>query len=222
MGRQAERGSSSIASNSCNPIAEAYVYGDQAGTDTHDCSIAANLPSVHPTEARSMSWDQHDTPESLRAEAERYDEIVAALEDLLVEVSEAPVKDSRLEELFDQVTTANPNLWNIATAFIVVEGDDGVDDVGGEDDDGGKDDDSTQPTATVTDVSKLAQGKWAPEIVDDCDAMVTLEIQRGLMPDDFTYQVGRELQDEIDEFRERAAKTRQEAAELEDADGQNS
>ncbi|ARS89865.1 hypothetical protein [Natrarchaeobaculum aegyptiacum] len=166
-----------------------------------------------------MSWDHHDTPESLRTEAERYDRIVAALEDLLVEVRDDPVKDSRLEELFDQVTTANPNLWNTATAFIVVEGaEDGDSRTTGDDAD---EDDSTQPTATVTDVSKLAQGKWAPEIVDDCDAMVTLEIQRGLMPDDFTYQVGRELQDEIDDFRERAAKKRQEAAELEDSDGQD-
>ena len=46
--------------------------------------------------------------------------------------------------------------------------------------------------------------------------MVTLEIQRRLMPDDFTYQVSRELEDEIDEFREEAAKARQRAAELAD------
>jgi len=46
--------------------------------------------------------------------------------------------------------------------------------------------------------------------------MVTLEIQRGLMPDDFSYQVGRELTDEIDSFREKAANARQQAAELED------
>ena len=142
-----------------------------------------------------MSWgDPGEDPESLREEAERYDEIVAGLEGLLEELRDEQIKGSRLEELYDQVTTANPNLWNTATAFIDV--DDGE--------------------ATVSDVSKLAQGKWAPEIVEDCDAMVTLEIQRGLMPDDFTYQVSRELEDEIDEFREEAAKARQRAAELAD------
>ncbi|WP_049928091.1 hypothetical protein [Halopiger goleimassiliensis] len=141
-----------------------------------------------------MAWDDAgEDPESLREDAERYEEIVAGLEDLVAELREESVKGSRLEELYDQVTTANPNLWNIATAFIDVE--DGE--------------------ATVSDVSKLAQGKWAPEIVEDCDAMVTLEIQRGLMPDDFTYLVSRELEDEIDAFREEAASARQRAAELE-------
>lgn len=71
--------------------------------------------------------------------------------------------------------------------------------------------------AVVTDESKLAQGKWAPEIVDDCDVMVTIDVQRGLMPDDFKYLVGKKLQDEMDEFRERAAKARQRAADLESA-----
>nr|WP_306060176.1 hypothetical protein [Natronococcus sp. AD5] len=132
-------------------------------------------------------------PEELRETAAEYEAIADALEDLVVELRDEPVKDSRLEGLFDEATTSNPQIWNIVTAFIDVE--DGE--------------------AVVTDESKLAEGKWAPEIVEGCDAMVTIEVQRGLMPDDFKYLVGRELEDTITEFGERAAEARQRAAELE-------
>ena len=147
-----------------------------------------------------MAWDDpRDDPETLREEAAEYDEIVAALEDLIAEVRDEPVKGSRLEGLYDEVTTSDPGIWNTATAFIDVE--DGE--------------------AVVTEESKLAQGKWAPEIVEGCDAMVTLEIQTGLMPDDFKYLVSKEADDQIDEFREAAAKARQRAAELEAADDED-
>ncbi|AXR76735.1 hypothetical protein [Natrarchaeobaculum sulfurireducens] len=147
-----------------------------------------------------MTWDDpRDTPETLREEAAEYDEIVAALEDLIAEVRDEPVKGSRLEGLYDEVTTSDPGIWNTATAFIDVE--DGE--------------------AVVTEESKLAQGKWAPEIVEGCDAMVTLEIQTGLMPDDFKYLVSKEADDRIDEFREAAAKARQRAAELEAGDDED-
>ena len=144
-----------------------------------------------------MAWDDsREGPEALHEEAAEYDEIVAALEALTEEVRDEPVKGSRLEGLYDEVTTSDPGIWNTATAFIDVE--DGE--------------------AVVTEESKLAQGKWAPEIVEGCDAMVTLEIQTGLMPDDFKYLVSKEADDQIDEFREAAAKVRQRAAELEAAD----
>ncbi|SDR39086.1 hypothetical protein [Natronobacterium texcoconense] len=135
-------------------------------------------------------------PDELRAIAEESEEIAVALEDLVVELRDEPVRETRLEGLFDEATTSNPGIWNIVTAFIDVE--DGE--------------------AIVTDESKLAQGKWAPEIVEDCDAMVTIDVQRGLMPDDFAYLVGTKLEDEIDEHRERAAKARQKAHEREEGD----
>ncbi|AEH38070.1 hypothetical protein [Halopiger xanaduensis] len=136
-------------------------------------------------------------PEELREEATEYETIADALEDLVEELRDEPLRQTRLEGLFDEATTSNPNIWNTVTAFIDVE--DGE--------------------AVVTDESKLAEGSWAPEIVEGCDAMVTIDVQRGLMPDDFTYLVGKKLQDEIDEFRRRAAKARQRAAALEDGDG---
>lgn len=147
------------------------------------------------TEGRLMAWDHSEDPDRLRAQAAEYDDVVAGLEGLLAELDEEPIERSRLEELYDQVTTANPRIWNTATAFVDVE--DGE--------------------AVVTEVSKLAQGKWAPEIVEDCDAMLTLEIQPGLAGDDVAFLAGRELADRIDELREEAAKTRQRAADLEDA-----
>ncbi|AGB38165.1 hypothetical protein [Natronococcus occultus] len=147
----------------------------------------------------SRSGRDEPDPEELREQAAEDEAIADALEDLVVELRDEPIKESRLEGLFDEATTSDPGIWNTVTAFIDVE--DGA--------------------AIVTDESKLAQGKWAPEIVDDCDTMVTIDIQRGLMPDDFKYQVGRELQDRITEFREAAAKKRQEADELEaDGDGE--
>ncbi|WP_394738909.1 hypothetical protein [Natronococcus roseus] len=141
----------------------------------------------------SRSGRDDPGPEELRERAAEDEAIADALEDLVIELRDEPVKESRLEGLFDEATTSDPGIWNTVTAFIDVEDGDAV----------------------VTDESKLAAGKWAPEIVDDCDTMVTIDIQRGLMPDDFKYQVGRELQDRITEFREEAAKKQQEAADLE-------
>lgn len=145
---------------------------------------------------RRSSEDSDPDPAALREEADRNDEVAAALEDLVVELRDEQIRDSRLEGLFDEATTSDPNIWNTVTAFIDVE--DGE--------------------AVVTDESKLAQGSWAPEIVEDCDAMITIDVQRGLMPDDFKYLVGTELQDEIQAFREQAAKARQRADEIESAD----
>ncbi|ELY61141.1 hypothetical protein C491_01671 [Natronococcus amylolyticus DSM 10524] len=145
----------------------------------------------------SRSGRDEPDPEELREQAAENEAIADALEDLVIELRDEPVKESRLEGLFDEATTSDPRIWNTVTAFIDVEDGDAV----------------------VTDESKLAAGKWAPEIVDDCDTMVTIDIQRGLMPDDFTYQVGRELQDRITEFGEEAAELRQRAAKLEGDDG---
>jgi hypothetical protein len=144
----------------------------------------------------SRSGRDEPDPEELRERAAENEAIADALEELVIELRDEPVKESRLEGLFDEATTSDPGIWNTVTAFIDVEDGDAV----------------------VTDESKLAAGKWAPEIVDDCDTMVTIDIQRGLMPDDFKYQVGRELQDRITEFREEAARKRQEAAERDGAD----
>ncbi|MFU8868470.1 hypothetical protein [Natronococcus sp.] len=141
----------------------------------------------------SRSGRDDPGPEKLRERAAENEAIADALEELVIELRDEPVRESRLEGLFDEATTSDPGIWNTVTAFIDVE--DGE--------------------AVVTDESKLAAGKWAPEIVEGCDTMVTIDIQRGLMPDDFKYLVGSELQDRITEFREEAAKKRQEADEIE-------
>jgi hypothetical protein len=141
-----------------------------------------------------MTADTDDSPADLRERAARDEEIADALEDLLAELQEEDIKGSRLEGLFDEASSSNPNIWNTVTAFVDVE--DGE--------------------AVVTDESKLAQGSWAPEIVEGCDTMLTLEIEYGMMPDEFAYRAGKELTQRIEEFRERAAEARERAAELED------
>ncbi|WP_408957011.1 hypothetical protein [Natrinema sp. 74] len=138
--------------------------------------------------------DEPDRPTELREEAAEYETIADALEDLLEELRNADLKESRLEGLFDEVSSSNPDIWNIVSAFIDVE--DGE--------------------AVVTDESKLAQGSWAPEIVEGCDTMITLDIEYGMMPDEFRYTAGKKLVQRIEEFREQAAEARQQADELED------
>ncbi|QSW98495.1 hypothetical protein [Haloterrigena alkaliphila] len=120
--------------------------------------------------------------------AAEYAALADALEELRDEVAEKPIKESRLEGLFDEATTSNPDIWNTVTAFVDVE--DGE--------------------AVVTEESKLARGKWAPEIVDDCDAMVTVDVQYGQMPDEFAYSVLKKLETKIETARERAAAQREE------------
>ncbi|WP_226004337.1 hypothetical protein [Natrinema salinisoli] len=137
-----------------------------------------------------------ESPADLREEAAEYETIADALEDLLAELRDEEIKDSRLEGLFDEVSSSDPNIWNIVSAFIDVE--DGE--------------------AVITDESKLARGSWAPEIVEGCDTMITLDIEYGMMPDEFKYTAGKELQKRIEEFREQAAGARERADELEDAD----
>ncbi|WP_440769344.1 hypothetical protein [Natronorubrum sp. DTA28] len=119
--------------------------------------------------------------------AAEYESLADALEDLREEVADEPIKESRLEGLFDEATTTNPNIWNTVTAFIDVE--DGE--------------------AIVTETSKLAQGSWAPEIVDDCDAMVTMDISYGQMPDEFKYTVLKKLEEKIEAAREAAERARE-------------
>ncbi|WP_265109054.1 hypothetical protein [Halosolutus halophilus] len=131
---------------------------------------------------------------ALREEAAEYEDLADALEDLVVELRDEPIPESRLEGLFDEASTSNPDIWNTVTAFIDVEDGDAI----------------------VTDESKLAQGSWAPEIVEGCDTMVTLDIEYGMMPDDFKYRVGKKLSQQIEEFRDQAAEARAKASELEE------
>ncbi|MFB1065921.1 hypothetical protein [Natrinema sp. H-ect4] len=142
-----------------------------------------------------MTRDTDDSPADLRERAARDEEIADALEDLLAELRDEDIKGSRLEGLFDEVSSSDPNIWNIVSAFIDVE--DGE--------------------AVIADESKLAQGSWAPEIVEGCDTMITLEIEYGMMPDEFAYTAGKKLTQRIEEFRERAAEARERADELENA-----
>ncbi|ELZ11513.1 hypothetical protein [Natrialba aegyptia] len=137
------------------------------------------------TNGADASADPNGDDERTERAAE-YEAMADALEDLVVELRDEPIKESRLEGLFDEATTSDPRIWNTVTAFIDVE--DGE--------------------AVVTDESKLAQGSWAPEIVEGCDTMVTIDVQRGLMPDDFTYTVGKKLSEQIEEFRAKAAEAR--------------
>ncbi|WP_436343150.1 hypothetical protein [Natronorubrum sp. FCH18a] len=119
--------------------------------------------------------------------AAEYEALADALDDLREEVADEPIKESRLEGLFDEATTTNPNIWNTVTAFIDVE--DGE--------------------AIVTETSKLAQGSWAPEIVDDCDAMLTVDITYGQMPDEFKYTVLKKLEEKVEAARAEAERARE-------------
>lgn len=121
--------------------------------------------------------------------AAEYEALADALEALREEVATEQLRDSRLEGLFDEATTSNPSIWNTVTAFIDVE--DGE--------------------AVVTEESKLAQGSWAPEIVDGCDAMLTVEINYGQMPDEFKYTVTKKLDEKIEQARAEAERARDEA-----------
>ena len=118
--------------------------------------------------------------------AAEYEALADALEDLREEVANEQIRDSRLEGLFDEATTSNPDIWNTVTAFIDVE--DGE--------------------AVVTEESKLARGSWAPEIVDDCDAMLTVDINYGQMPDEFKYTVTKKLDEKIEQARAEAEQAR--------------
>ncbi len=100
---------------------------------------------------------------------------VEALEDLREEVQSKPIGETRLAGLFEEASTARVDLWNTVTAFIDIE--DGQ--------------------AVVTEESKLAEGKWAPEIVDDCDTMLTVDVQRGLTDDLFESIVTEKLSEKI-------------------------
>ncbi|WP_121742606.1 hypothetical protein [Natronorubrum halophilum] len=119
--------------------------------------------------------------------AAEYEALADALEDLRDEVAENPIKDSRLETLFDEATTSDPQIWTIVTAFLDLEDGDLV----------------------VTEESKLARGKWAPEIVDDCDAMLTVDVTYGQMPDEFKYTVLKKLDGKITDARARAERARE-------------
>lgn len=117
-----------------------------------------------------------------------YEALADALEDLRDDVAAQPIKESQLEALFDEATTSDPQIWNTVTAFIDLEDGDAV----------------------VTEESKLARGKWAPEIVDDCDAMLTVDVEYGQMPDAFKYTVVKKLDAQIEDARERADTARDE------------
>ncbi|WP_049914784.1 hypothetical protein [Haloterrigena salina] len=121
--------------------------------------------------------------------AAEYEALADALEALREEVATEQLRDSQLEGLFDEATTSNPNIWNTVTAFIDVE--DGE--------------------AVVTEESKLAQGSWAPEIVDGCDAMLTVDITYGQMPDEFKYTVTKKLDEKIEQARAEAERARDES-----------
>lgn len=148
----------------------------------------------------------------------------AALEDLRDELRENPVKETRLAGLYEEVSTAPPQLWNRATAFIdceVVSGEadrreasntasgarrersEGLDEASGEaaSEPNGDDEAGVRAEAVVTDVSKLARGWWAPEIVEDCDAMVTVDVRSDLPLEHFVALATEELDESIESLR---------------------
>lgn len=137
-----------------------------------------------------------DDPSELREEADEYDALADALEDLRDEVTSNPVDRTRLAGLFEEASTSRPDVWNTVTAFVDVEDGDAI----------------------VTDESKLAEGKWAPEIVEGCDAMLTVDVRRGWTPDAFTSTVRQKLDGHVEDARRRAETARNEADEVERAD----
>ncbi|WP_247729853.1 hypothetical protein [Halovivax limisalsi] len=145
---------------------------------------------------------------------------IAALERLREEIQTESVQETELADLYAEVTTSPAQLWNRATAFVTVQptadGADETNDVGtdetasgadganGTDDeaaDGPDDEEAIRAEAVVTDVSKLARGWWAPEIVDDCDAMVTVDVTPGLPAERFVQLAVAEIDDSIEAIR---------------------
>ncbi len=138
--------------------------------------------------------DPVDRAARLREEAAQLDTRAEALEGLREELANEPVPETRLAGLFEEAAGSDPRIWNTVTAFIDVE--DGE--------------------AVVTDESKLAAGKWAPEIVEGCDAMITVEIGTGWTHERFVEVTRGKLAERIAEARERAHDRRAEADELVD------
>lgn len=112
-----------------------------------------------------------------RGESTDHPQYVEALSDLREEVESEPVEQTRLAELYEEASTARVDMWNTVTAFMDIE--DGE--------------------ATVTDVSKLAAGRWAPEILDDCDTLLTVDVQRGVTDEQFKATVHKKLTTKIDQ-----------------------
>ncbi len=138
--------------------------------------------------------DPADRAARLREEADGFDAQATALEGLRGEMADEPVPETRLAGLFEEAAGSDPRIWNTVTAFIDVE--DGE--------------------AVVTDESKLAEGKWAPEIVEDCDAMITVEVGTGWTPERFVDVTREKLGERATEARELARERRDEADELVD------
>ncbi|WP_254864212.1 hypothetical protein [Halovivax gelatinilyticus] len=137
-----------------------------------------------------------------------YETEADALEALRDELESEDVTETRLAGLYEQVSTSPPQLWNTATAFIDIEVNEATSDVSRLDSESGEPQGAANGEAVVTEVSKLARGWWAPEIVEDCDAMITLEVRRGLPADDFASLASKELAELIEDARKNAEKAR--------------
>lgn len=155
-----------------------------------------------------------DRAAKLREEATWYETKADALEDLREEVGSEDVEDTRLAGLYAEVATSLPQVWNTVTAFVDVERQQDLGNANGEAVSGDREE-TASAEAVVTEESKLARGWWAPEIVADADAMITLDVQRGLPAGAFEKQAREELMELIEEAREAAASAREEAAALE-------
>ena len=145
-----------------------------------------------------MNREDAESAADYREAAQWHETKADALADLRDELDADPVDQTRLAGLYEEVTTSPLQLWNIVTAFIDVEDDEAV----------------------VTDESKLARGWWSPEIVDDCDAMITLDVNPGAPADRFVELAQRELTELIEEGRENAVQARSEVEALAESDGE--
>ena len=133
-------------------------------------------------------------PSELRETADEYDATADALEELREEVMEADqIGDTRLSKLFHEARTNRPDTWKSVTAFIDIE--DGED--------------------VVDSVSKLRDGRWAPETRSRHDALVSVGVRPFMEADIFKSLVRDDLEQRIRGARANASEKRDAAKVIE-------
>lgn len=144
--------------------------------------------------AQAMTHNDRNTAAEHRQRAEEYEAQIDALEDLRHEVMEADsIGDTRLSELFHEARTNRPDVWNSATAFIVVE--DGE--------------------AVVDHVSKLREGSWSPETRDRFDALISVGVRPFMDTAEFRDWVDYQVQEAIQGASQNAHHARETAEHIE-------
>lgn len=141
-----------------------------------------------------MARSRQERAEEQREKAKQYDVVATALEDLRDEVNNADsIGETRLSELFHEARTNRPDIWKSASAFVDIE--DGE--------------------AVVKDVSKLRDGRWAPEVRDRHDAVVSVGVRAFMETDIFKSLARDDLHQRIQAAKQNAGTCRMRAEDLE-------